>query len=159
MLTDNTASFSLLAITRQSFASVNSATFQSYVCSQYNNDKLTDMQQKIQIKRAYEKESPDDGFRIYVDRLWPRGLSHQTFHYDLWDKDISPSTELREWFHANTAEEWPEFEKRYSAELLANPAFHNLKKSIRDKPAVTLLYSSRDKVHNNAIVVKNLLTE
>ena len=54
---------------------------------------------QYQLKRAYEPASPEDGFRVYIDRLWPRGLSHETFHYDLWDKDIAPSTELREWFH------------------------------------------------------------
>ncbi|MDE6278596.1 MAG: DUF488 family protein, partial [Paramuribaculum sp.] len=57
------------------------------------------MKQTIQIKRAYDPELPDDGYRVYIDRLWPRGLSHETFHYDSWDKQIAPSTELREWFH------------------------------------------------------------
>ena len=112
---------------------------------------------KIQIKRAYEPASPDDGFRIYVDRLWPRGLSHETFHYDLWDKDISPSTELREWFHQDPQDRWTEFQKRYSQELLANPAFQQLKAYVSAKPSVTLLYSSHDEQHNNAVVLENLL--
>lgn len=115
------------------------------------------MKQIISIKRAYEPVAPDDGFRIYIDRLWPRGLSHETFHYDWWDKDIAPSTELREWFHANPQSEWMEFEKRYQQELLLNPAFANLKKAISDKSRVTLLYSSHDVVHNNAVVVRNML--
>ena len=115
------------------------------------------MKQIITIKRAYEPVSPDDGFRIYIDRLWPRGLSHETFHYDRWDKEIAPSTELREWFHANTQTGWKEFGKRYSQELLSNPAFPNLKKVISDKPKVTLLYSSHDVVHNNAVVLRDLL--
>lgn len=112
---------------------------------------------KIQIKRAYEPATPDDGFRIYIDRLWPRGLSHETFHYDLWDKDISPSTELREWFHQDPATRWTEFEEKYRQELLANPAFQQLKAYIHTKPVVTLLYSSHDEEHNNAVVLENLL--
>lgn len=115
------------------------------------------MKQIVNIKRAYEPESPDDGLRIYIDRLWPRGLSHETFHYDWWDKDIAPSTELREWFHSNPQTEWAEFEKRYRQELLANPALSELKKTISDKANVTLLYSSHDEVHNNAVVLRNLL--
>lgn len=111
----------------------------------------------IQIKRAYEPASPDDGYRIYIDRLWPRGLSHETFHYDLWDKAISPSTELREWFHQDPDNRWESFEERYKEELLANPAFSQLKEEIADKPKVTLLYSSHDQTHNNAVVVKKAL--
>lgn len=116
------------------------------------------MKQIIKIKRAYDSALPEDGYRIYVDRLWPRGLSHETFHYDLWDKQISPSTELREWFHADPKNEWQEFEERYKKELLANPAFAELRKTVAGKPVVTLLYSSRDTEHNNAVVLGNLLT-
>lgn len=113
--------------------------------------------QQIQLKRAYDPQSPNDGFRVYIDRLWPRGLSHETFHYDLWDKDIAPSTELREWFHQDPAGRWEEFEKKYTSELMENPAFHALKTEIADKPVVTLLYSSHDEAHNNAVVVAHLL--
>ncbi|MGM9827521.1 MAG: DUF488 domain-containing protein [Muribaculaceae bacterium] len=115
------------------------------------------MEQKISIKRAYEAESPNDGYRIYIYRLWPRGLSHSTFRYDLWDKDIAPTTELREWFHENPDSRWPEFEKRYKAELQNNPAFRNLVKEIADKPRVTLLYSSHDSEYNNAVIVRDML--
>lgn len=113
--------------------------------------------QKIQIKRAYEPSSPSDGFRIYIDRLWPRGLSHETFHYDLWDKDISPTTELREWFHADPENRWNEFVKRYKEELEKNPSFQQLKAYIASKPVVTLLYSSHDEQHNNAVVLQEML--
>lgn len=113
--------------------------------------------QEIGLKRAYEPASREDGFRVYIDRLWPRGLSHETFIYDLWDKDIAPSTELREWFHADPENRWPEFERRYAEELRNNPAFEGLKREIADKPKVTLLYSSHDEAHNNAVVVYNLL--
>lgn len=115
------------------------------------------MNQEIKIKRAYDPESPDDGFRVYIDRLWPRGLSHTTFHYDLWDKEIAPSTELREWFHADPENRWPEFAARYKAELTKSTAFNELKLTIADKKRVTHLYSSHDRAHNNAVVVQNAL--
>lgn len=115
------------------------------------------METSIEIKRAYEAPAPSDGLRIYIDRLWPRGLSHENFHYDLWDKQIAPSTGLREWFHANPSAEWHEFERRYAAELRANAAFAELKKTVAAHPRVTLLYSSRDAAHNNAVVLRNLL--
>ena len=117
-----------------------------------------DMTQTIQLKRAYDPSAADDGYRIYIDRLWPRGLSHETFYYDSWDKQLAPSTELREWFHQNPDERWAEFSQRYEAELSQNPAFQSLKEEIADKPKVTLLYSSRDHAHNNAVVVLGLLT-
>ena len=112
---------------------------------------------RIQIKRAYEPASDSDVFRIYIDRLWPRGLSHETFHYDLWDKDIAPSTQLREWFHQDPEGRWPEFEMKYKQELLANPAFEKLKEYIATKPVVTLLYSSHDQEHNNAVILSDIL--
>lgn len=115
------------------------------------------MEHKVDIKRAYDAASAGDGFRIYIDRLWPRGLSHETFHYDLWDKEIAPSAELREWFHTSPDSLWPEFVSRYKAELNANPAFQAMLRTIADKPKVTLLYSSHDRTHNNAVVVEELL--
>ena len=110
------------------------------------------------LKRAYDPESSEDGFRVYIDRLWPRGLSHETFHYNLWDKDIAPSTDLREWFHADPSDRWPEFEQKYIAELKGNPSFDALKKLLETKQVVTVLYSSHDRQHNNAVVIYNLLT-
>lgn len=115
------------------------------------------MKQTIQLKRAYEPASSDDGYRVYIDCLWPRGLSHETFQYNSWDKAISPSTELREWFHQDPVNRWNEFEDKYKAELITNPAFTRLKEEIADKPKVTLLYSSHDQQHNNAVVVQHLL--
>ncbi len=111
------------------------------------------MEHQVELKRAYDAATADDGFRIYIDRLWPRGLSHETFHYDLWDKDIAPSTELREWFHAAPEERWEEFARRYAAELKGSPAFAALLETVASKPKVTLLYSSHDRAHNNAEVV------
>lgn len=111
----------------------------------------------IAIKRAYEPAEASDGFRVYVDRLWPRGLSHETFHYDLWDKDVAPSTQLRQWFHENPGAEWQEFEQKYTDELNANPALAALRETLRDKAKVTLLYSSHDTAHNNAVVLQHVL--
>ncbi|MDE6278145.1 MAG: DUF488 family protein [Muribaculaceae bacterium] len=115
------------------------------------------MKQEIKLKRAYDPAEPEDGYRVYIDRLWPRGLSHETFHYDLWDKDVAPTSELREWFHADPENRWPEFRSKYKTELSSNPAFASLKTEIADKPVVTLLYSSHDREHNNAVVVGELL--
>lgn len=115
------------------------------------------MKTTVNIKRAYEPETTADGFRIYIDRLWPQGLSHLTFHYDLWEKEVSPSTELREWFHADPTNRWTEFENRYRAELERNPAFTDLKQIVEGKSVVTLLYSSRDTEHNNAVVLRQAL--
>lgn len=117
------------------------------------------MTHEVSIKRAYEPAAASDGYRVYVDRLWPRGLSHETFHYDLWDKDIAPSTELREWFHSSPDNLWDDFEARYRAELKDNPALAALLQTIADKPRVTLLYSSHDREHNNAVVLEEVLTQ
>lgn len=114
---------------------------------------------EFKLKRAYEPSDPSDGFRVYIDRLWPRGLSREEFLYNLWDKDISPSTELREWFHADPETRWPEFEEKYMAELKAMPAMDALAKLLFTKPTVTLLFSSRDVEHNNAVVVYNYLKQ
>lgn len=115
------------------------------------------MKQTIQLKRAYDPQSPDDGYRVYIDRLWPRGLSHETFHYDYWDKSIAPSTELREWFHEDPDDRWNEFAEKFKAELKADNTLAALKAEIAGKPKVTLLFSSHDREHNNAVVVKQLL--
>lgn len=117
------------------------------------------METQFKIKRAYAPQSPSDGFRVYIDRLWPQGLSHQTFHYDLWDKDIAPSTDLRKWFHADPADRWEEFAEKYKAELKDSPAMAALVKQLQSKPVVTLLYSSHDSLHNNAVVLLNYLNK
>ncbi len=115
------------------------------------------MKQIINIKRAYDPESPGDGYRVYIDRLWPRGLSHETFHYDYWDKSIAPSTDLREWFHQDPENRWNEFVEKFKAELQANDTPKALKAEIAGQPVVTLLFSSHDRLHNNAVVVQQLL--
>ena len=116
------------------------------------------MKQIIMLKRAYDPADTEDGLRVFVDKLWPRGLSHETFHYDIWAKNIAPSTELRKWFHADPDNRWNEFEAKYRGELIANPDFGMLKQRLKNESKVTLLYSSHDPLHNNAIIVKSLLT-
>lgn len=113
--------------------------------------------QNIKLKRAYDPADSNDGYRVYIDRLWPRGLSHQTFKYDFWDKAIAPTDELRHWFHQDPDNRWEEFKRKYARELQANPAFAELKSQLAGKQAVTLIYSSHDHTHNNAVVVKELL--
>lgn len=112
---------------------------------------------EIKLKRAYDPAEPDDGYRIYVDRIWPRGLSHETFVYDLWDKEIAPSTELRHWFHEDPDNRWPEFKRDYLAELEKNPNSRALRQDINSRDVVTLLFSSKDEARNNAVVLREFL--
>lgn len=113
---------------------------------------------EIKTKRAYDEADADDGFRILVDRLWPRGVARERLACPLWAKDIAPSDELRKWFHADPAERWPEFRTRYEAELAANPAFPDFLKTVTAHPVVTLVYASRDRAHNEATVLQTLCT-
>lgn len=112
---------------------------------------------EIRLKRAYEGYDARDGYRIYVDRIWPRGLSHETFKYDLWDKEIAPTSDLRHWFHDDPENRWADFEQKYHRELENNPKMPELLRLIASKPVVTLLYSSKDEAHNNAVVLKAYL--
>lgn len=112
---------------------------------------------EIVLKRAYEPASPDDGFRVLVDRLWPRGMSHETLHYDLWEKELAPSTDLREWYHLDPEHRWDEFANRYMAELHANPDFTNFVRQLSGHNKVTLLYGSHDTLHNNAVVLRDAI--
>ncbi len=111
----------------------------------------------ISIKRAYESSSKDDGFRILVDRIWPRGISKEKANLDLWMKEIAPSNDLRKWF-SHDPEKWKEFENKYKNELKDKTELLNEIKEIeRDKEKVTLIYSAKDKVHNNAVVLEHIL--
>ncbi len=108
------------------------------------------------LKRVYEPPSKSDGTRILIDRLWPRGLSKDKAHVDLWLKAIAPSTELRRWF-GHDPEKWTEFQHRYRAELKANgDAVSELKAALADGPA-TLVYGARDEAHNDAVVLADYL--
>lgn len=108
---------------------------------------------KIHIKRVYEQPSKDDGRRILVDRLWPRGLSKEKAGVDLWLKEIAPSTELRKWFGHDPGR-WEEFKERYLAELKGNREQIQLLKQELDKGIVTLVYAAKDEEHNQAVVIQ-----
>ena len=113
----------------------------------------------IVVKRVYEAVSPSDGARVLVDRLWPRGLTKEEAGVKFWLKDLAPSNELRQWFHANP-EAWRVFRKRYLKELVSekgSAAVEKLHHLAEGKRPVTLLYASRNLEHNNAIVLKELL--
>jgi uncharacterized protein YeaO (DUF488 family) len=111
---------------------------------------------EVRIKRVYEKPGEEDGMRVLVDRIWPRGLTKQKAKIDLWMKEIAPSTELRKWFH-HDAEKWKEFKKRYRQELKSKKEeLEALKKQVKNG-IVTLVYSAKDEAHNQALVVKEVL--
>lgn len=114
-------------------------------------------QNMIHIKRIYDEPAPADGFRLLVDRLWPRGVSKEKARLDLWLKDIAPSPELREWFN-HEPDKFKEFSARYKSELAANPVVAELKKIIKENKSVTLLYGARDPQHNQAQVLKDYLS-
>jgi uncharacterized protein YeaO (DUF488 family) len=116
----------------------------------------------IKLKRVYEQPSPDDGLRILVDRLWPRGLTKQRAAVDLWMKDVAPmkavapSTELRKWFNHDPAK-WEQFQIRYRKELQEKKeALKDLKQKSK-RQALTLVYGARDEEHNEALVLKKVL--
>ncbi len=110
----------------------------------------------IQLKRVYEKPSRADGFRVLVDRLWPRGLTKQRAAVQLWLKDVAPSTELRKWFGHDPAK-WKEFQVRYRHELGDKQDALKLLKEKSQTQTVTLLYGARDELHNEATVLKGIL--
>lgn len=111
---------------------------------------------ELYIKRVYEKPAKEDGTRILVDRLWPRGLTKEKARVDLWLKEIAPSTELRKWFGHDPAK-WDEFQKRYRAELRMNKEQVSLLKEEQKKGIVTLVYGAKDEEHNEALVLKDWL--
>ena len=109
------------------------------------------------IKRAYQDPEDDDGFRVLVDRLWPRGVSKINAKIDLWMKEIAPSNELRKWF-GHDPERWDEFKNKYLLELNDKKELIKQLKSIgKINQTVTLVYSAKDEAHNNAVVVMELL--
>ncbi len=109
----------------------------------------------ISLKRAYEEAAKTDGTRVLVDRLWPRGVTKDEADIDLWAKEVAPSTQLRKWF-GHDPEKWPEFQKKYRDELKDNPALSEIKK-LSLEGHVTLIYGAKDELHNQALVLKELL--
>ena len=110
----------------------------------------------FEIKRVYEEPGPRDGLRVLVDRLWPRGLSKERAHVDLWLKEIAPSTELRKWF-GHDPDKWTEFQTRYRHELKSKADLLGTLREKAMKETVTLLYGARDEAHNEAVVLQKLL--
>ena len=111
---------------------------------------------RLAIKRVYLEPDPSDGFRILVDRLWPRGLSKKRATVDLWLKDIAPSTELRQWFHHDPAK-WIQFQKRYEQELKSTGEQLDIIREKLHHGPVTLLYGAKDEEHNEAVVLLAIL--
>lgn len=112
----------------------------------------------IVLKRAYEKPARGDGTRILVDRLWPRGIKKEDLRVDAWAKALAPSNDLRKWF-AHDEAKWPEFRKRYRAELAAAGAteiIRGLLASAKRVKTVTLLYGAKDQKHNEAVILRGL---
>ncbi len=111
----------------------------------------------LQTKRVYDKKSPRDGYRVLVDRLWPRGLSKEDAQVDIWLKEVSPSPGLRKWF-AHDTKKFDEFARRYKKELQENLSIVNRFKLLeKEYGTVTLLYAARDQLHNNAAVLLSVL--
>ena len=108
-------------------------------------------------KRVYEPAAKDDGYRVLVDKLWPRGLTKAKAHVDLWLKEVAPSTELRKWF-GHEPEKWPEFQKRYRAELNKH-ALESLQKLEKEHKKVTLLYGAKSEERNQAVALLKVLQE
>lgn len=114
----------------------------------------------IKLKRVYEAAEASDGFRILVDRIWPRGVSKEKAQLAEWLKQVGPSTELRKWFGHDPAK-FPEFKQRYQEELTAGEeeatAFQKLQQLVTEHEVVTLVYGAKDQEHNQAVILKELL--
>ena len=110
----------------------------------------------LRLKRAYEPAAPDDGTRILIDRLWPRGVSKAKAALDDWVKEVAPSTELRKWFGHDPAR-WTEFQRRYRVELRGQSEALDRIRDLARTGVVTLVYSAHDEQHNDAVVLRSVL--
>ncbi len=113
-------------------------------------------QSRIRLKRAYEPATMEDGTRVLVDRLWPRGVSKAEARLDAWMKDIAPSTELRKWFGHDPAL-WSEFQRRYRAELRQHAGLLDELREMASQNRLTLVFSAHDEQHNDAVVLRDVL--
>lgn len=113
---------------------------------------------ELLLKRAYLPASPTDGYRVLVDRLWPRGLSRQDARLDEWNKDLAPSTELRQWYGHDPAR-WATFGERYLSELRASDACQAFLSRVEQEERVTLVYAARDEAHCHPLVLIAYLEE
>jgi len=112
---------------------------------------------EVRVKRVYDPPARSDGYRVLVDRVWPRGISKEQAAVDEWAKELAPSTELRKWFGHDPAR-WREFRTRYRQELKGSAALEALRARAK-KQRVTLVYSAKDERHNQAVVLKELLSK
>lgn len=112
----------------------------------------------IHLKRAYQPAAADDGQRILVDRLWPRGVRKEDAAIDQWAKDLAPSTALRQWF-GHDPQRWPEFCRRYAAELRQQPEALAQLHALAQQQPVTLVFSAHDEAHNNAVALRDFLLD
>jgi len=113
----------------------------------------------VRVKRVYEKAQAADGFRVLVDRLWPRGMKKEQAKIDLWMKDVAPSDSLRKSFHHEVMK-WPDFEKKYKSELnKKREQLAELKKLEKEHGTITLLFGAKDEEHNQAVILAGKLKE
>jgi uncharacterized protein YeaO (DUF488 family) len=112
---------------------------------------------RLRLKRVYEPAAPADGLRVLVDRLWPRGLSKEKAAVDHWIKDVAPSAKLRKWFGHDPAR-WSEFKRRYKGELRLHKDLLAEIRKLNKQCTVTLLFGARDEEHNDAVVLREVLT-
>lgn len=111
---------------------------------------------EVKLKRVYDQKEENDGYRVLVDRLWPRGIKKENAGVDLWMKEIAPSSELRKWF-GHEPERFKEFESRYRDELKHNPEMEKLRQLQKEHNIITLLYGAKDEQHNQTIILKKML--
>lgn len=111
---------------------------------------------RINIKRIYEPPSGEDGYRVLVDRLWPRGIKKELAAIDEWAKDLAPSPELRKWFD-HDPQHWPTFQKHYKEELKTNEAVKTFVRTHAGKKVITLLYAAKSEEYNHALVLQDYL--
>ncbi len=116
------------------------------------------MKPAIQIKRVYEKPLKADGCRILANRLWPRGMTKEAVAVEAWAKDLAPSPELRKWYR-HDPDRWPDFQKRYLAELKKNDAVNTFLEQYEAEPTITLLYAAQDTEHTHALILQQYLTQ
>ncbi|WP_300766588.1 DUF488 domain-containing protein [uncultured Bifidobacterium sp.] len=110
----------------------------------------------IRLARVYAGRGGDDGYRILVDRLWPRGLSKEKAAIDMWAKECAPTSDLRRWF-GHQPERFEEFARRYTSELEANPHLDEIRDALKSEDVVTLVYAAKDSERNNAVVLREYL--
>jgi uncharacterized protein YeaO (DUF488 family) len=110
----------------------------------------------VKLKRAYEQPETEDGVRILVDRLWPRGVKKEDAAIDEWMKELAPSTELRKWF-GHDPDRWEEFRERYAKEVNGHPDQLKQLRALAHKGAITLVYSAHDEEHNNAVALRDII--